>query len=683
MDRNWLPKDFKIIRDSVHSDIIVEDRYLKIINTREFQRLRRIKQLSVANIVFPSADHTRFSHSIGTFYVMKKIIAQISEQFQTLGFEIDERDKEIAIVSALVHDIGHGPFSHAFENLLRTSTKDHEEWGADIIKSKKTQINRVMRKIFDEKFPDEVVNILSKKDPKMGTEKQIMFFDVLSSLISSQIDADRLDYLVRDSNNTGVKFGNIDLDRIISAINITVQDHKYCVYIPEKYLVDIEEYLFSRYQMNKSVYFHPTKVELEEIIRLIFKRAYELNSTKKLEYMPDVLKKAMTDQLVVTEYCQLDETILVNTFHEWSVGKDKILARLCCAYLNRDKFQKLKILDGSLVNIEKFKFDLMRILKQRQVDLITLDNSYFWIQKEISFTMYKSKKENIRILNKLGKLEDFSEISKVFSKDINSNINEYHGNFTYINLDILKYSNKKVTDNTISEIEELINRYDTRSHIEIEYKYLLKEHTFDEITNYLAKTYFKDFTIGMIKEQKDTYYDTMAHEFYNAGETLRIRNVDGKYFFTIKTPISDNKRDIIFNQNERFEFEHQIEINEIESCKEFIKDKTATMIDIENQFILPLLVIKNNRQKNILKYKDALLEISYDDFTIIEIQGDKYQEIGKEKQIEIELKSEYSKKIVLDNFCELFTQNFNKLILTTDSKLKIGMNTSKKQSIST
>ena len=115
-----IPKG-KIIRDAVHGDIFVEDKFLKIIDTPEFQRMRRIKQLSVANIVFPSADHTRFSHSLGCFYVMKQIIAHFDSIFGKMGIEVSKQDKDIALLAALLHDIGHGPFSHASSQRCRPS----------------------------------------------------------------------------------------------------------------------------------------------------------------------------------------------------------------------------------------------------------------------------------------------------------------------------------------------------------------------------------------------------------------------------------------------------------------------------------------------------------------------------------------------------------------------------------
>jgi len=673
MDKNWFPKDFKVIRDSVHGDIVVEEKYLKIINTPEFQRLRRIRQLSVANIVFPSADHTRFSHSLGTFHVMKKIIKQISEQFKALNIEINERDKEIAIVSALVHDIGHGPFSHAFEDLIPNAKKSHEEWTVDIIKSKKTKINEIMKITFDIKFPDDVARILRKENIEEDSGIRYIFFDVLSSLISSQIDADRLDYLVRDSFNTGVKFGNIDLDRIISSINITAQNGKYCVYIPEKYLVDIEEYLFSRYQMNKSVYFHPTKVELEEIIKLIFKRINELKNEKKLEYIPDIIERTLSNNLDASTYCLLDEDVLINAFHEWSFSKDKILSRLCRAYLDRDKYKKIKILDGSNENIEKFKLDLIKLLNGKTITKLDISQSFFWIEKKIQFTMYKTKKENILVLDKNGKLVDFSEISKVFSKSDQGNINEFTSNYTYIDTETMKYYYKKFSETDLIDINNLINKYDTRNYIEIENKYLVKSYDFDQIDNYLQKKYGKDFIIGEKKEQIDTYYDTLAHEFYSSGETLRIRELNSKYIFTIKTPVSDSGNILLGNENERFEYEQEIVDNNIEKCKDLIQEKSSTKIDINTQFIIPLIVIKNNRRKSILKYLGAIFEISYDDFIYYDSKNNVLFEVGKERQIEIELKSAYSKKLVLNKFCQEFEKEFDQLTYTTDSKLKIGI----------
>ena len=670
MQKNWFPKDYKILRDAVHGDIIIENRYIAVISTKEFQRLRRIRQLSIASLIFPSADHTRFSHSIGTFYVMKKMITQISKQLSNLKYDISERDKDVALLAALLHDIGHGPFSHAFENIF-SNMQTHEHWTVDIIKNKKTSIHQVLCIEFDENMPNDVANLIEKNTIKKIDDSNRIFYNVLSSLISSQIDADRLDYLLRDSYHAGVIFGNIDLNRIISAIHITIYDRQPVVYIQEKYLTDIEEYLFSRYQMNKSVYYHPIKLEFEEIIRLIFTRVRELIDDKKLEYTPEYINKISNNKLSIAEYCDLDESTLTSDFKIWMKSKDKVLSKLCTAYINREKFTKVRILDGKQKNIDDFKKELFQILQHYKLIMYNKNIKYFWIEKYFEFTMYKSNKENILVLNKLGKMQDITEISSVFSNSQNDIVNKYTGIYTYINYDILEYLVIEKKNECIQEVRNLVDSYDSRNHIEIENKYLLNELSFDEIEKFLAENYHENFKQIDCCEQIDTYYDTLKREFYEASETIRIRKRKSDYIFTIKTPVSKTDTDLVENKNERFEYEKKICSDDIASCYDYIKEKSTLGKDITTEFVAPLLIIKNKRKKFELEYKNTILEISFDDFSYHrDISQESY---FSQKQIEIELKSDYSKKILLESFCIFFEEKFPCIHKTVDSKLKIGM----------
>lgn len=167
-----IPKG-KIIRDAVHGDIFVEDKFLKIIDTPEFQRMRRIKQLSVANIVFPSADHTRFSHSLGCFYVMKQIIAHFDSIFGKMGIEVSKQDKDIALLAALLHDIGHGPFSHAFEDIhpKGAAQVSHETWTSRIITCHSGTIYKQIEETFGKGTAEKVSELIEKQRRVKSSEE--------------------------------------------------------------------------------------------------------------------------------------------------------------------------------------------------------------------------------------------------------------------------------------------------------------------------------------------------------------------------------------------------------------------------------------------------------------------------------------------------------------------------------
>lgn len=673
MNKNWFDVDFKIIRDNVHGDIIIDKKYLDIINTPEFQRLRRIKQLSVADVVFPGADHTRFSHSIGTFFVMKKIISHLNSEFEKLDKKLDIREIDLALVSALVHDIGHGPFSHAFEKMISDEQKSHEEWTVEIIKSKKTKINKVLRSNFDDKFPSDVANLIEKKEIKTKPQISLDINKILTSLVSSQLDADRLDYLVRDSYNSGVKFGNIDLERLISSLKLTVHKDNYSLYIPIKYLHDIEEYLFSRFQMNKSVYYHAIKIEFEEIIKLIFRRAIELYNAKKLNMDDPVLLKVFSDTLDVISYCELDESKIVSAFQEWSKSNDFILSNLCNAYLYRNKFIKLTILDQSSKQIHRFFKDLFSILNIKdEFSEEYFKDQYYLIDKDYSFSMYKKNKENLKFLDKSGKLLDFSEATEIFINEKENILSNVKSRILFLNIEIIK-NKYKLPKDKVEKILELINLYDSRNHLEIEQKYIIEdEESFKRIKNEI-KIKFPSIRDRSSALQIDTYFDTLERDFSLNNETVRIRKKGNDYILTFKTSLSDDEVDLISEQNERFEFEEKVENNDISEHIDFINEKTKQNINIREKLFSEIIIIKNNRHKFDINYHNTDIEIAFDDFEYFKKNNDEEIFMGKNYQIELELKSSYSKKINLLSFCDELNKTFTELQKTTKSKLQIGI----------
>lgn len=647
---------------------MVEDKFLSLINTPEFQRLRRIKQLSVADFAFPSADHTRFSHSIGTFYVMKKIISHLEIEFKELEIDIKEEEKDLALVSALVHDIGHGPFSHAFEHLIPDNQKSHEKWTIEIITSDKTLINKKLISEFGEKFPEKVANLIDKKFGEEGGKLNL--FSLLSSLISSQIDADRLDYLVRDSYNTGTKFGNIDIDRIISSFKITVHNNQYSIYIPQKYLADIEEYLFSRYQMNKSVYFHPIKVEYEEMIRLIFKRAFMLFKERSLKISNELLKRTFENELSIEDYCSLDESLFLWNFQEWKNSKDKILSLLCECYLNRKKFKNLKVLNNTEKEINHFKKDIIRALGEDYSEDF-FDDKFYFIEKKCEYSMYKTKKENIKFLNKFKKLEDFSEISKIFNSSKGNIILENKYKLIYMNLDILGETH---STESIKKVSKVIDSYNLRNHIEIENKYFINDNKYFG----KVKQFIKDLEeVKIIEEsnkklQTDIYFDTVDFDFNKKEEALRVRKKDEEYMLALKIPVSNiEKGEILKGQYERYESEIEVNGFEVSNSIDFINEKSS-LKSISSDEINKIIKIENNREKMKLFYKGTKLELAFDDFKIIDINID--AELENKFQIEIELLSEYPHKVKLLELCKLLESKFgDKLEKATESKLQLGL----------
>jgi len=264
------------IRDPIH-DLITfdpEDRRdqlaLKLVNSREFQRLRRIKQLGFSEMVFPGATHTRFSHCLGAFFIARKLLKIVEEKTE----EYDKEKAFVAAIAALLHDIGHGPFSHVFEGIQKELgiEKRHEAWGSDIVEGE-TEIRALLDEC-DKSLAQKVALLLSKRDPA----------DIYDSVVSSQFDADRLDYLQRDRYMSGTKTGAFDFAWLLDCLEIgkiTVgQGGDYLsvdgFYLGNKGLAAAEGYLLARFHLYSQVYLHKTTRSAERMLAALLRRLGEL-----------------------------------------------------------------------------------------------------------------------------------------------------------------------------------------------------------------------------------------------------------------------------------------------------------------------------------------------------------------------------------------------------------------------
>ena len=328
----WMEE--KVFKDPVHKYIYVQDPIIwDLINTAEFQRLRRIRQLGTSYLTFHGAEHSRFSHSLGVYELVRKIISQ----FERNGYEdwpIEE--KRLCLCSALLHDIGHGPFSHSIETLFG---QHHEQWSCRII-LEDTEVNQVLRNV-DQRFPDKVAEVINKTYPQ----------EIVISLVSSQLDADRMDYLLRDAYSTGVNYGMYDLERILRII----RPHHGKLVVKESGMHAVEDYLMSRYQMYWQIYFHPVTRSSEIILRSIFRRAQTLYSSHySFEFMIPALEKLFTNHLHLSDYLKLDEALMQTAFSMWTMEQDKILVDLCRRFLNRKLFKYVAVEMPISERIKKF-----------------------------------------------------------------------------------------------------------------------------------------------------------------------------------------------------------------------------------------------------------------------------------------------------------------------------------------
>lgn len=314
---NQTLEEEKVFKDPVHRYVHVKDQVIwDLINTAEFQRLRRIRQLGTTYFTFHGAEHTRFNHSLGVYEVMRRIVDKLREKHV---WSAEERI--LCLSAALLHDVGHGPFSHTFEKVFHTH---HEEWTKRILLGD-TELNRVLKRISDD-FPRKVSEVIDKT-----YENKLII-----SLISSQIDADRMDYLLRDAYYTGVNYGNFDMERILRVMRV----HEDFAVIKHSGMHAVEDYIMSRYQMYWQVYFHPVTRSAEVILRKAFQRAKFLyQSNYRFLHAPTFLTPLLEEKVSLEDYLRLDESIILYYFQMWQQEEDSILVDLCDRFMNRKLFK--------------------------------------------------------------------------------------------------------------------------------------------------------------------------------------------------------------------------------------------------------------------------------------------------------------------------------------------------------
>src|SRR5258706_5897031 len=324
----------KIIRDPVHDVIVLRtDRPLeallfRLLNAPQVQRLRRVRQLGIASLAYPGAEHSRYSHSLGVMETARKMINRLRSLVS-----IDPHKEAVCLVSALLHDLGHGPFSHVFE---RISGLKHEEITSQIIEDESGEVNRMLTD-FDKQMPAKVVAMLQSQPART-------FYN---DILSSQLDADRFDYLLRDNLMTGSQYRGFDLSWLIMAI--TVDEHSDRLAVTAKGISAVGNYLQARYHMYRNVYFHTVVRRAEAIVKLALQRAGRLAIQERLTWPPreHVVHKSLLGQsLSPREFNDLDDISIMHCFKVWSDGDDATLASLCRGLLFRRLF---KVIDLSSV----------------------------------------------------------------------------------------------------------------------------------------------------------------------------------------------------------------------------------------------------------------------------------------------------------------------------------------------
>lgn len=376
----------KIINDPVYGFITINHPLIfDIIAHPYYQRLRRIHQMALAYLVYPGAVHTRLHHSLGAYHLMTIAL----QELRTKGFEITQEEFVAAQAAILLHDVGHGPFSHALEKEILPN-HHHEELSLLIMEQLNQEFNGALTmaiEIFTDKY--------SKK--------------FLHQLVSGQLDVDRMDYLTRDSFFTGVSEGVIGYDRILKMLTI----HNNELMVEEKGIYSIEKFLVARRQMYWQVYLHKTVLTAEKMLINIVKRVRELfakeNKNLITNSVLDVFLFKNNETLstaTLQQFCKLDDVDVMSAIKKWSSHNDKVLSELCNRILDR-KLLKIKIQSDEFSANELYeKLEAV----SHTLDISKEDATYFAFTGKTENTIYKTNDEKINILFKNGQVKDITSI---------------------------------------------------------------------------------------------------------------------------------------------------------------------------------------------------------------------------------------------------------------------------------
>lgn len=347
-----LPRE-KVFRDPVHDYIHVRDTIiLDLINTREMQRLRRIKQLGTTSYTFHGAEHSRFTHSLGVYEITRRIINNFARNYPCSPTNPDywnESERIVVLCAALLHDIGHGPYSHTFERIFNT---DHEAMTRQIIMSPETEVNQVLTR-FAGDLPEKVASVI---DHTYSNQQVVQ-------IISSQIDADRMDYLLRDAYYAGVSYGQYDITRVLRVI----RPAKDAIYFDFSGMHAVEDYIISRYQMYMQVYFHPVSRSMEVLLNNLLTRAKYCyrHQWDSMRTNADCLMPFLTNNWTLEDYLNLDDQVLGSYVLQWQYESDPILRDLAYRMVNRHPFKSILVTQSTM---EELQIAVQQVLAQHQFD---------------------------------------------------------------------------------------------------------------------------------------------------------------------------------------------------------------------------------------------------------------------------------------------------------------------------
>lgn len=656
-----------VVNDPIYGTIKINSPFKEIILTKEMQRLNDIIQNGFSVYDYPGLrNNERLSHSIGAFYVMSQIIEHIENELKRYDIEISKDDKDMALCSMLLHDIGHGPFSHACEKMTKYS---HEKRTTDILLGD-TEISNLLSQTYGKTKLKRIASYIAEIGEYADDEKKETrsnFTKLLKSLISHQLDADRLDYLVRDSYHAGLPSA-IDYKSIINALEISIDSNQeYELLVDKKDLTSIETVLIERFQRYRDVYLSKSAGIAEKAVARIIETYRKSPESVKAPLPEDFKKFAINpEKLSLEDFLLMTDTPFLNAFDIIKENStNPILSYLC--------------------NLEKVVHDYQDLSNNTNPEIIKTKLEEIFPNKDFSNTMAIL---NIKSKTKLYKKEESLRVNFGYThKDLaeaTPNLikpEEYLEKSEYVfNMEMLRLElgmTDKEFEPYIDKIKNMINESNKKPE-EFELKYISGKDeniTQDDILSSLLSNGFKIVKISS-KENNDEYYDTRDFMLLSSGGSLRIRKLtqDGKqkYKATYKMPTTVGE---VYSSREEIEVE--LEDNSLQELKDKMSQRK---INVNLDEVLPnsLLNSVTQRRDVVLEKNGVQVCLSFDNTTYKNhaINGN----TASDSMIEIEALGNVGDRVMLNEINEIIRSNFPTLQINKQSKYERGMRKTRNKS---
>lgn len=620
-----------IIKDDIHGIIELDGIYKELVECAEFQRLKDVIQTGTSYFEYlEMKNETRFDHSVGAYHLICKIIDNIEKKLSMQGIRINKEEIEVAKIAMLLHDIGHGAYSHTLEKITGYS---HERRGIDIVKDRDTKIHQILVKNYGEEFATKVGDFLErvyehKKETKSEVEirkGEVNLKDLLASLISNNIDADRLDYLTRNSKMAGFKILT-DTDKLIESFEIVLDIDKIIVAIPEKSKLYVDMALLERGRNYRDIYYCTTSVIGDRIFEFLLEELRN-NPSEVLEDINPIIRKFLTNakaDFSTKQYMEITETPIQEALDKIKQKTKNEKIKSLCDLINITKSYK----EISTNKSEKY----IRYLLHKAIPEIS-ENTKGLIEETRWVKPYKSNEnENINIITSSG-IEDYKNLPQdlISLEPFPKRVTAISMEMLRLELGISKFEFDKKYKKTIEEVISTV----TRAKDEFELRYILtdgsicaqqmkekieKEYTIVDSAKYMSKDiYFDNPQNYELLENKQTLRIRRGTTFHKNEETYKFKQTRATY----KEYRKDKKSNFTIRKKEE-------EIGDSDRIQDYGEFLDTLNIDINS--IKPILEVNNLRHLYTIRINDVLIDISFNKATY---ENKIYEMIGNIGTIEI------------------------------------------------